>query len=117
MALFVLLIVGVVIALTWVDWRDAHKQALIPEWAKGAAFGSVLAVSLAVASSYASAWMEGTVHFAGDTGSRFLWPEIGFLLCAMGFGIAAIRSKRFRWMFVAAGVLVCALWVGATLLV
>lgn len=116
MALFVLLIVGVVIALTWVDWRDAHKQALIPEWAKGAAFGSVLAISLALASSYASAWIEGTVHFATDTGSRMLWPEIGFLLVTMGFGVAAVRSKRFRWMFVAAGILVGVLWIGASFL-
>lgn len=116
MALFVLLIVGVVIALTWVDWRDAHRQTAIPPWAKGAAFGSVLAVSLALASSYASAWLEGSVHFAADSSSRMLWPEIGFLLATMGFGVAAVRSKRFRWMFVTAGILVGALWIGATLL-
>lgn len=116
MALFVLLIVGVVIALTWVDWRDAHRQAVIPPWAKGAAFGSVLAVSLALASSYASAWMEGGVHFAASPGSRMLWPEIGFLVATMGFGVAAVRSKRFRWMFVTAGILVGVLWIGATFL-
>jgi NOL1/NOP2/fmu family ribosome biogenesis protein len=116
MALFVVLIVGVVVAQTWVDWRDAHKQGLIPEWAKGAAAASVVAVSLALATSYASAWIEGTVHFASDAGARFLWPEIAFLLATMGLGIAAVRNKRFRWVFVAAGILVGALWVGVTLL-
>lgn len=116
MALFVLLIVGIVVAQTWVDWRDAHKQAQIPDWAKGAAAASVLAVSLALSASYASAWIQGTVHFAGDTSSRFLWPEIGFLLVTMGLGIAAVRNNRFRWLFVVAGIVVGAIWIGATIL-
>jgi hypothetical protein len=111
-ALFVLLIVGVVVAQTWVDWRDAHKQGLIPDWAKGAAIASVLAVSLALATTYASAWIQGNAHFAVGTGSRFFWPELGFLLCTIGFGVAAVRSKRFRWMFVGAGILVGAMWIG-----
>lgn len=115
MALFVILIVGAVVAQTWVDWRDAHKQTLVPEWAKGAALASVLAVLLALASSYASAWIDGTVHFAGDGGSRAVWPEAGFLLGTLALGVAAMRSKRFRWMFIAAAILVGAIWVGFTL--
>lgn len=114
MALFVLLIVGVVVAQTWVDWREAHKETLVPEWAKGAALASVLAVSLALGTSYASAWIDGTVHFAGDGGSRSFWPEAGFSLCALALGVAAARNKRFRWMFIAAAILVGAIWVGFT---
>lgn len=116
MALFVLLIVGIVVAQTWVDWRDAHKQALIPHWAKGTALASVLAVSLALAASYASAWIQGGVSLSSETGSRYLWPEIGFLLCTTALGIAAIRNKRFRWVFVGAGIVVGAVWVGFTFL-
>lgn len=112
MALFVLLIVGVVVAQTWIDWREAHKQVLVPEWAKGAALASVLAISLALATSYASAWIDGTVHFASGNGSRAFWPEVGFLLGTLAFGVAAVRNKRLRWMFVAAGILVGAIWVG-----
>lgn len=112
MALFVLLIVGVVVAQTWIDWRETHKQASIPEWAKGAALASVLAVSLALATSYASAWIDGTVHFASDGGSRYFWPEAGFVLCALGFGIAAARKKRFRWMLITAAILAGAIWAG-----
>ncbi|HTU35687.1 MAG TPA: hypothetical protein VMF66_17925 [Candidatus Acidoferrum sp.] len=112
MALSVLLIVGVVVAQTWIDWREAHKQAAIPEWAKGAAVASVLAVSLALATSYASAWIDGTVHFASDSVSRVFWPEAGFLLSVLGLGIAAARKKRFRWMLIASAVLVGAIWVG-----
>lgn len=112
MALFVLLIVGIVVAQTWIDWRETHKQAPIPEWAKGAALASVLAVSLALATSYASAWIDGTVHFASDSGSRLLWPEAGLLICALGLGVAAARKKRFRWMLIAATIVVSAIWVG-----
>lgn len=115
MALFVLLIVGIVVVQTWIDWRDTHRQVLIPEWAKGAALASVLAVGLALATSYASAWIDGTVHFAADTDARALWPQIGFLLATIALGAAAVRNKRFRWIFVAAGIVLGALWVGATL--
>jgi hypothetical protein len=113
-ALFVLLIVAVVVAQTWVDWRDAHKQALIPDWAKGAALASVLAVSLALAASYASAWIQGNESLSSGTGSRFFWPEVGFLLSTMSLTVAAVRNKRFRWMFVAAGILVGVIWIGFT---
>lgn len=116
MALFVLLIVGIVVAQTWVDWRDAHKQALIPDWAKGTALAGVLAVSLALAASYASAWIQGTVGLGSEPGNRLLWPEIGFLLCTMTCTVAAMRNKRFRWMFVAAGILVGVAWIGFTFL-
>ena len=115
MALFVLLIVGVVMAQTWVDWRDAHKEALIPDWAKGTALASILAVSLALATSYASAWIQGSDRSARNAVSRLFWPELGFLLCTMGFLIAAVRNQRFRWVFITAGILVGTLWIGLTL--
>ncbi len=34
-ALFVLLIVGVVVAQTWLDWRDTAKKWVLPDWAQG----------------------------------------------------------------------------------
>ena len=111
MALFILLIVGVVMAQTWVDWRDAHKHVRIPDWAKGTAWAGVLAVSLTLAASYASAWIQGNEHFGSGANSSLLWPEIAFLACTMGFTIAAVRNKRFRWLFVAAGILVGILWI------
>ncbi|HKS68598.1 MAG TPA: hypothetical protein VJR26_15255 [Candidatus Acidoferrales bacterium] len=112
MALFVLLVVGVVVAQTWLDWRDTRKGSRIPDWARGTALASVLAVSLAVATSYASAWIEGDEPLSPSAGSRLLWPQICFLICTMGLLIAAARNKRHRWVFVAAGVVVGVLWVG-----
>jgi hypothetical protein len=115
LALFVLLVVGVVVAQTWLDWRDTRKGSRIPDWAKGTALASVLAVSLALATSYASAWIEGSEPLSPRGDSRVLWPQIGFLICTMGLLIAAARHKRFRWMFVAAGVVVGVLWIGFAL--
>ena len=45
MALFVLILVGVVVTQTWLDWRDAKKAWSMPEWAKGMALGGVIAIS------------------------------------------------------------------------
>jgi hypothetical protein len=114
-ALFVLLAVGLVVAQTWLDWRDTRKGSLIPDWARGAALAGVLAVSMALATSYASAWIEGAEPAAPRIDYATLWPQIAFLLCTMGFLVAAARNKRFRWMFVAAGIVVGALWIGFTL--
>ncbi len=115
MALFVLLIVGVVVALTWADWHQAHKQTLVPQWANGAAFASVLAISLALATSYASAWIEGTVHFAAAANSPSFWPEAGLALCAGGLAIAAMRKKRFRSALVTAAIVAGAISIGLIL--
>lgn len=115
MALFVLLVVGVVVAQTWLDWRDTRKGSSIPDWAKGTALASVLAVLLALATSYASAWIEGSEPLSPGADSRLLWPQMGFLICTMGLIVAAARNKRFRWMFVAAGIVVGVVWIGFTL--
>jgi|SRR5579863_971187 len=114
-ALFVLLVVGVVVTQTWLDWRDTRKGSRIPDWARGTALASVLAVLLALATSYASAWIEGSEPLSPGVDSRLLWPQIGFLICTMGLIVAAARHKRFRWMFVAAGIVVGVVWIGFTL--
>jgi len=33
-ALFVLILVGVVVAQTWLDWRTRKKSWVMPEWAR-----------------------------------------------------------------------------------
>lgn len=115
MALFVLLVVGVVVAQTWLDWRDARKVSPIPPWAKGTAMASLVAISMASLASYASVWIEGSGEAATGSGWRVLWPEIGFLLCALGVIIAAGRKRRLRWLFVLTGIVVAAFWLGMTL--
>lgn len=115
MALFVLVVVGVVVAQTWLDWRDTRKSSLLPSWATGTAMASVVAISLASVASYASVWIEGSGNSATGSGSHSLWPEIGFLLCTMSMIIAAARNKRLRWMFVATALVVAAFWAGMLL--
>jgi hypothetical protein len=115
-ALFVVMIVGVVVALTWADWRDARKDWVLPEWAKGMALAGVVAASLTAATSFASFWLEDSAgQWAGGLGSRLFWPELGFVLCAMGIIIATVRKKRTRLMLVLTGLLTAAFWFGMSL--
>jgi hypothetical protein len=115
-ALFVLVIVGLIVAQTWLDWRDTRKTWIVPDWARGAALAGLIAVSLAAATSFASIWIqESADQFdTGVTSSRLFWPQIGFLVCMMGIIVVGIRKKRMRLMMALAGCLVAAFWVGMT---
>jgi hypothetical protein len=115
-ALFVAVIIGIVVAQTWFDWRDTRKNWPLPEWAKGMALAGLVAVSLTAATSFASYWIqESGAEWAGGMGSRFFWPQIGFLFCAMGIIIATLRKKRLRLMLLLTGLLTVAFWLGLTL--
>ena len=114
MALFVLAVIGIVITQTWVDWRETRKNSPIPSWAKGTAMASVVAISLASAASYASVWIEDSGQSVSASAPRFFWPELGFLLCAMGVVILTARKKQIRWMFILTGIIVAAFWLGIT---
>ncbi|MFY9803222.1 MAG: hypothetical protein WA211_08315 [Candidatus Acidiferrales bacterium] len=116
MALFVLVVVGLVVAQTWFDWRDAKKNWVLPEWAKGMALAAAVAASLTAATSFAFSWLQDSA--GGSTGPfnpQVFWPELGFLLCAMGVIIIAIRKKRMRLMLILTGILTAAFWIGMTM--
>lgn len=117
MALFVIILLGVVVAQTWFDWREARRTWVVPEWAKGMALGAVIAVPLAAATTLASIWFRDDAgsQWTDLFGSRVLWPEILFVLCAMGIIVFAARKKWLRLMILLAGVLVAAFWVSMTL--
>jgi hypothetical protein len=115
-ALFVLLVVAIVVGQTWLDWRDTRNHPPIPDWAKGTAIASIAAVLLASAASYASVWIEGGAQSSPVMGSKFFWPEVGILLCAMGVIVVAVRKKRLRWIFAVAGLALASFWLGVTLL-
>jgi hypothetical protein len=115
-ALFVLIVVGVVVAQTWLEWRQTRKDWIIPDWAKGAALGGVIAVSLAAATSFASAWMEDAGgQWATGFGARAIWSQALFLVVMMAIVIAAVRKKQMRWTLLIAGTLVAVFWLGITL--
>ena len=46
---------------------------------------------------------------------RLFLPELGFLLCAMGVIIVAVRKKRLRLMLILTGFLTAAFWIGMTI--
>ena len=116
MGLFVLIVVGLVVAQTWLDWRATRKDWLMPDWAKGAALAGVLAVSLASATSFASAWMEdATGQWTGGFGSRLFWPELAFLVLMMAIIVLAVRKRKLRLILLLAGCCIAAFWLGAML--
>lgn len=116
MALFVLVLVGVVVAQTWFDWRDTKKARVVPEWAKGMALGGLLAVPLAAAAAVFTIWLrQDTGQLADTFSSRAFWPELVLLIVAMGVLVIAIRKKSLRFMLLLAGVVIAAFWLGLTL--
>jgi hypothetical protein len=116
MALFVLVVVGLVVAQTWFDWRDAKKGWVLPEWARGMALAGAVAASLTATASFASSWLQDSASGSHTVfNSQMFWPELGFLLCAMGAIIVAIRKKRMRLMLILTGVLIATFWIGMTM--
>lgn len=116
MALFVLVVIGLVVAQTWLDWRDTNRSWVVPEWAKGLGLAAVLAISLTSATSFASSWIQGEAgNWSAALTSRRLWFEIGFLVCSMGLIVLGARKKRLRMALFMAGMaaaIIC--WVGMT---
>jgi hypothetical protein len=111
-ALFVMLIVGVVVVQTWLDWRDARKEWVLPNWAKGLALAGALGALLTAVTSSASFLMQDAAGEWSGFGSRLFWPELGFLLCALAVILFAVRKKRMRVLLVLSALLIVAFWLG-----
>jgi hypothetical protein len=116
-ALFVSFIVSVVVVQTWLDWRDARKNWVLPEWAKGVALAGALGALLTAATSSASFLMQDAAGEwnGGGFGSGLFWPELGFLLCGMAIIIFAVRKKRMRVLLALFVLLIAAFWLGMAL--
>lgn len=104
MALFVLLIVGIVVAQTWIDFRDANKDFVLPDWARGAALAAVVATLLTGAASFASFYLQE----AGSSGDaafvpRSFWPELALVACVMAIMVAAMKKNRLHIMMLFIG--------------
>jgi hypothetical protein len=116
MALFIVLIVGLVVGQTWWDWRDVQRHEALPEWAGGAALAGMVAAAFTGITSMGSVLYEHTVsEIQNDFGSGLFWPELIFLLCTLGVIVVAVRKKSARTLLLLAGILVFALWLGLTL--
>ncbi|HXU49243.1 MAG TPA: hypothetical protein VN727_09350 [Candidatus Binatia bacterium] len=114
MGLFVLIIIAVVVAQTWHDWRKNSKDLVVPEWAKGLALGGVLAVSIAGLASFASAWMQDPMsQLGGILESHEIWPQIGLVGISATVILLMARKRRLPWMLLLAGMILAAFWVGA----
>jgi hypothetical protein len=114
-ALLVLLIVGVVVSQTWIEWRDTRRGRHIPEWASGLGLAALVATPLTATASFASMWYQDSLGLLGRGIGAWFWFEMGFALCAMGIVVAATRRKRLRTLMVIAGVLTVGLWIGLAL--
>jgi hypothetical protein len=116
-ALFILVLVGLVVAQTWADWRETRKDLAIPEWAKGMALAGVVAVSLTAATSFATVWLaDDAGQWTASFGTRFFWLELIFLMGVLGCIVLAARKKRMHVLLVAVGIAAAvAFWLGMTL--
>jgi hypothetical protein len=115
-ALFVLILVGVVVAQTWLDWSDTRKNWKVPDWAKGTALAGVIAVSLAAVTSFTSVWIQDSAsQSASELPSKLFWPELAFLLCMMGVIVLSVRKKRMRLMLLLVAMVFGAFWLGVML--
>jgi hypothetical protein len=116
LALFVLIVVGLVVAQTWLDWRDSLRGWIVPDWAKGMALGGVIAVSLAATLSFASVWLQDTAaQLTGGVVSWPFWIESAALLGVMGVIVLAARLKRVRIVLLIACLVAGAFWLGMAL--
>ncbi len=117
MALFVLVLVGLVVGQTWLDWRETRKDWIIPEWAKGMALAGVVAISLTAVTSFASEWLQDDAgQWTSGLGSRFFWAELVFLFVVLGMIVVAARKKHLRWLLIVASVITAAaFWFGMSL--
>jgi hypothetical protein len=115
-ALFVLIVVGLVVGQTWLDWRDSIKGWIVPDWARGIALGGVIAVCLAAAASFASVWLrDAAAPWIGGVVSWRFWMEFGFLLAMMGLIVLASHRKRLRLVLFVVCLIAGALWLGMVL--
>jgi hypothetical protein len=115
-ALFVLVVIGLVVAQTWLDWRETKRNRVVPDWAKGSAVAAVVAISLTSVTSFASSWLGGEAgNWSVELSSRRFWFQTGFLVCTMGLIILGARKKRLRLALFMTGIaaaIIC--WVGMT---
>ncbi|MFZ3200178.1 MAG: hypothetical protein WA175_03400 [Candidatus Acidiferrales bacterium] len=117
MALFVLIAVGIVVAQTWLDWRNSKRNWVVPDWAKGMALAGMVGVSLTAALSFTSIWLQDQADQGTSVlGSRLFWMELGLLLCVMGTITFLVRRKRMRSMVLLGAAVAIAVWLGVALL-
>ncbi len=116
MALFVLVVLGLVVSQTWLDWRETKRNWVVPDWAKGLALAAIAAISLTSVTSFASSWLLGeTGTWSTELTSRRLWFQLGFVVCTMGLIVVGAHKKRLRLALFMAGIaaaIIC--WVGMT---
>src|ERR1700747_3533286 len=79
-ALLVLLIVGVVVVQTWLEWRDTRRGWHLPQWARGLALGALVVTPLTATASFASMWYEDSLGLLGRGVGAWFWFEMGFAL-------------------------------------
>lgn len=116
MALLVLILVGIVVTQTWLDWRNAKKGWSIPDWGKGIALGGLIAVSLAASSAFASMWIgEEAGDWTGGFGSPRFWLELICSLAMLGILVYGIRKKRLRLTMLLGCALIAAMVLGVVL--
>jgi hypothetical protein len=113
MALFAVLIVGMVLAQSWCDWRDTHHRSALPRWGGGLALGGFIAgaFSAAIPLAISLFGQKSAGELTGRSGSGLFWLQLVFVLAAMSIVVFAVRRKRPRILVALAFLLLIVLCV------
>lgn len=112
LGIFVLFIVGVVVAQTWHDWKKNSKDWVLPEWMRGVALGGVIAVSIAAVSSFAMGWITDPAAQSSNFLNSSMLPEIGLVAISATTILLMARKRRLPWLILLGGMVLAAFWVG-----
>lgn len=116
MALFIVMLVALVVSLTWWDWREVQRLEALPDWAAGAALaGMVGAAIMGISSMGSDLYNHSLSELRSGLGSSMFWPQVVVLAIGLGVILLAVRKKSARTLFLLAGILMVALWLGFTL--
>jgi len=110
-------VVALVVAQTWLDWRDAKKIWVVPEWAKGMALAGAVACG-AYRCNFVRLILAADTTSASNSAfnSRLFWPRVG--LPVMRHGSDRNRGPArsvLRLMLILTGLLTAAFWIGMTI--
>jgi Na+/proline symporter len=113
-ALFVVFVLGLVVAQVFSDWRRTHHGFALAGRDGGLVVGAVFAAAMATGISLFEQKTAGEWPVHG--GSNFFWPQLIFTVVTMGILAFAVRKKRSPAIIDLAAILLVVLCLSLALL-
>jgi hypothetical protein len=113
-ALFVVFVLGLVVAQVISDWRRTHHGFALAGRDGGLAVGAVFAAAMATGISLFEQKTAG--EWPVRSSSNFFWPQLLFTLITMGIVVFAVRKKRAPVIIALAAILLVVLCLSLALI-